>query len=396
MVDKPASENPNNPEAAPFAESLNEADIQAILDRRRQAQPSPLTPRPTLSPGFEAYVHSRKDYTGQAPNYQDPDQNQRPIGSPPSGQRPWPYPEGGTPSEQSAFPAPLPKPRLWQRQPYVAIAHILLSAGALTTAWLLGILIAQVLPGRFQQPPLQEQLLRKSGRLTSRLWHFPSLWDTPTTHSRIEAIPLPATGPISGPIELSPIERQPLIDELNAIETEVVTLDRRLTALENRLGSPPYQDVGIDSRIKTLRAAIDPPIRTDEAPAYEPVASEPRNRLLEVARLQISLPADALFAPGDAQLKQTALLEQVLDQLVNYPDATISVRSYSDDQASAKDSRDYTLAQAIALTNYLRRTLPTEHRWISVGLGQSQPVADNDDVINRQRNRRIEILVDIR
>ena len=99
---------------------------------------------------------------------------------------------------------------------------------------------------------------------------------------------------------------------------------------------------------------------------------------------------------GNSQLKEAELLEQVLDQLVNYPQATISVRSHSDDQASVANSQEYTLAQAIALTAYLRRTLPTKHRWISVGLGQSQPVTDNSDVIHRQRNRRIEILVDTR
>ena len=194
----------------------------------------------------------------------------------------------------------LGRQRVWERQPYSAIAHILLTSGVLTTAWLLGILVAQVLPGRFERPPFQESVLRKSSRLTHRLWHFPSLWDTPTTYSRIEAIPLPETGPISGPIELSPIERQPLVDELNAIETEVVTLERRLASLENRLGKSPYQGTGIDNRIGTLRSALDPPVRSEEETAepYEAIASEPNNTLLDVAKLSVVLPADALFAPG--------------------------------------------------------------------------------------------------
>lgn len=436
------------------AQMPDDEQIQAILERRRQAQAG-LAPRPTLSPGFDAYTHhptqrpdSRRDHIqsptraaippqvdkdvptaavsttptkprwgfgwlmpwrrAKAPaspepiSVPNPIPSYRPIGEPVAGE--WPYPANdsigdgelmGTPETD---PVRYPQQRqVWERWPYAAIAYSLLISGVLTTAWLLGILVAQVLPGNFERPPFQESILRKSSRLTSRLWHFSGLWDTPTTYSRIEAIPLPETGPVSAPIELPPIEKQPLVDELNAIETEVVTLERRLAALERRLGKSPYQGTGVDSRINTLRSAIDPPVRSAAAAAtYEPIPSKPGDRLLDVAELNITLPADALFAPGDSQLKEAELLEEVLDHLVNYPGATISIRSHSDNQASATDSQAYTLAQAIALTRYLKRTLPAEHRWIAVGLGQAQPLTDNDDVINRQRNRRIEILVDTR
>ncbi|MEM9152953.1 MAG: hypothetical protein AAGB19_21220, partial [Cyanobacteria bacterium P01_F01_bin.3] len=273
-----------------------------------------------------------------------------------------------------------PAPQLWERQPYALIAHLLIVSSAFTIAWLLGILVAQILPGRLSEPPLQESLLRKSSRVTRRLWHFSQLWHTPTTQVRIDAIPLPETGPILKPVELSPFERQPLIDELNAIDTEIVTLDRRLRSLEKQLGSAPYRGTGIENRIETMRAAIDPPMRSESAPnAYEPTAREPNEMLLEVAQLQITLPSDALFEPGEPDLKAAALLEGLLDQLVNYPEATISVRVHSDNQATAIASREYTLAQANTLARYLQRNLPTTHRWIPVGMGAAQPVDDNMD-----------------
>ncbi len=294
--------------------------------------------------------------------------------------------------------APAEKPRFWQKQPYGALAHLMAITGAVTAAWFLGILVAQLLPGRIAQPPLTEVLLRQSSRLATRLWHFPQLWQTPPHQFQIQAIPLPETGPLLAPVELPPIERQPLIDELNSIETEVITLDRRLKSLEKQFGYPPYQGADIDYRLKALRAAIEPPVRAEQVvePIYQPVPSDRTQTLLDVAALKITLPADAVFTPGASELKDTAILNQVLDQLVNYPQATIVIRSYSDDQTDVLASRTSTLAQANALSAYLQTALPTPYRWVTLGGGQAQPVASNEDAANRQRNRRIEILVDTR
>ena len=319
----------------------------------------------------------------------------------------WPYPEEGYgPSEEYGFgtepvePAPLKptplKPTLWERQPYRAIALTLTIGSSLTFAWIFGILVAQVLPGKFSNPPLQETTLRRSSRLISRLWHFRQLWQSPTAETRITAVPLPESGPVLGPLELSPIERQPLIDELNAIETDTLTLDRRLEALEKRMGRPPYQGAAIDNRINALRTAIDPPVRSQATPDYEPTPTDGNQTLLDVAKVKITLPADALFTPGDSTLQDTALMPQLLDQLVNYPDSTIIIRSYSDNQINSSDSRDYTLAQANALAGYLARSLPTTHRWVTLGGGPANALTDNSDAIAQQQNRRLEILVDTR
>lgn len=299
----------------------------------------------------------------------------------------------GPPSGYAAEPAPR---RFWQKQPYAAIAHLLAISGTLTAGWLFGILIAQVLPGNIQTPPLQESLLRKTSRLSSRLWHFNQLWQNPTVQVQIEAVPLPSTAPVVTPAALTPIERQPLIDELNSIETEILTLDRRIETLEQRLGSPPYEGADIDTRLNTLRDAIDPPVRPEIEPEYVPTPANPADRLLSVAQLRMTLPSDALFEPGQSSLKDDALLAQVLDQLVNYPESTVIVRSYSDNRADAIASRDYTLDQANAIATYLQSALPSAHRWVTIGNGQAQPVTTSSTPRDRQRNRRIEFLVDTR
>ncbi len=287
-------------------------------------------------------------------------------------------------------------PRIWQKQPYVAIAHFLAMSGTLVGSWLFGILIAQILPGTIETPPLQESLLRRTSRLSSQLWHFNQLWQTPTAEVRIEAVPIPSTAPVVKSIALTPIERQPLIDELNSIETEILTLDRRVQALEKRLGSPSYEGADVDTRINTLRNAIDPPVRPEIEPNYKPTPVDPAGTLLEVARLKITLPSDALFEPGQSSFRDDDLLIQVLDQLVNYPESTVLIRSYSDDRSDAIAARDYTLAQANVIATYLQSALPTAHRWVTIGSGQTQPVAPNETPVDRQRNRRIEILVDTR
>lgn len=287
-------------------------------------------------------------------------------------------------------------PVWWKQQPYYAIAHLFALSGTLVTAWLFGILIAQIFPGNLSRPPLQESVLRKSSRFAKHLWHFPQLWQSQTTEIRIEAIPIPNTGLVVRPIALPPLERQPLIDELNAIETEVLTIDRRIEILEKQLGRPPYEGADISHRINSLRGAIDPPVNKPVKADYQPEPIDPSDRLLEVAERKITLPADALFNPGQSQIKDADTLNAVLDQLVNYPGARVVVRSYSDNQAGAADSREYTLAQANALSQYLQKALPEEYRWVTVGGGNSQALSANETAPERQRNRRIEILIDTR
>jgi flagellar motor protein MotB len=370
----------------------------------RQSLGQPLTQAPADSPTKRRWFSWLWPST-RAPQIppqippQTPDLPPDYVGRPNSTYAESPYSEDALPTGPPILNVPAPdvrRPQFWEKQPYSAGLHLLALGGAATTAWFFGILIAQILPGNFTQPPLQETLLRRSSRVAAQLWYFPQLWRSPTAETRIEAIPLPQTGPVLTRLDLPPIERQPLIDELNAIETEILTLDRRLQTLEQQLGSPPYQGTGIDSRVNALRAAIDPPVRPAAAPKYEPTPQDPKDSLLAVVKLKITLPSDALFAPGQSDLKDSALLNQVLDQLVNYPNSTVLIRSYSDNQAPAKASRDYTLAQADVLSRYLAAALPGEYRWVMLGGGQSQPVASNDDMIERQRNRRIEILVDTR
>lgn len=293
-------------------------------------------------------------------------------------------------------PTAEPLPVWWRRQPYSAIAHILAVGGTITFAWFFGILIGQILPGSFTRPPLQESILRKSNRFITSLRHFPELWQGQTVETRIEAIPLPETGPVTKTISLSPIQRQPLIDELNAIETEILTLDRRIQILEKQLGRPPYEGADINLRVNSLRSAIDPPLREPTQSDYVPKQSDPRDHLLEVVERKIILPADALFTPGQSTLKDADILNPVLDQLVNYPGARVVIRSFSDNQTSRTESRKYTLAQANALSRQLQSSLPEKYHWVTVGGGETQAIESNQTAPGRQRNRRIEILIDSR
>ncbi len=345
-------------------------------------------PRPVLKRGLEDVGPAIAPFDPANPHSTE-------YASPPPG-------SGQAAIADSAPGSELPPPprRGLLRLPYSPLlerlAYVAAFGSTLMAAWLLGILVAQILPGSFERPPLQEAVLRKSSRLASRLWHFPQLWQSPTDEIRIEAIPLPETGPVLAPVELSPVERQPLIDELNSIETEIVTLERRLQTLEKLLGKPAYQGADINSRVSSLRVAIDPPVRPKVEADYAPIPSDPTETLLSVVNLKVTLPSDALFDPGQADLKDAALLHQVLDQLVNYPGATILIRSYSDNQSTTTDSRKYTLAQADALSDYLQAALPETYRWVILGSGQASPVASNEEATGRQRNRRIEILVDNR
>nr|MBX2863625.1 OmpA family protein [Leptolyngbyaceae cyanobacterium MAG.088] len=81
--------------------------------------------------------------------------------------------------------------------------------------------------------------------------------------------------------------------------------------------------------------------------------------------------------------------------LAQYKNATILIGSHTDDQLEPSQSRALAFQQANTLRSYLAGNLP-DHRWVTVGYGQSRPITDNSTPQFRQRNRRIEIAIDRR
>lgn len=318
-----------------------------------------------------------------------------------------------TASTLEAEPPPTPRRRWINRAGHVLLALGLLLAGV-PIAWLLGIGASRLVPAPTKRMPLQEIVLRRTNRVFTEIYRLPGRWrPAPPLETRIEPIPIP-TQPVepltTPPPALNSRERQIAEEEFAALQQEFETIRKRLYDLESKLGRA-QSTADVESRLANLEQRLIPD-QVDEPGAQsvsatavaedepQPEENTPQENhpLLETTELKITLPSDALFAPGEARLLATApeLLNSIFGDLRQYPKATILIGSHTDDQMEPSQSMGLAFQQANALRAYLAGNLPDENRWVTIGYGQSQPITDNSNPQFRQRNRRIEIAIDRR
>ena len=109
----------------------------------------------------------------------------------------------------------------------------------------------------------------------------------------------------------------------------------------------------------------------------------------------VNLPDGVTFDVGSATLKPEfrATLDKVAESLIQYPDSLVDVYGHTDSTGS--DAFNQTLSENRARTvlNYLvSRGVPAA-RVRSQGFGETLPVASNDTVEGRAKNRRVEIKI---
>lgn len=104
---------------------------------------------------------------------------------------------------------------------------------------------------------------------------------------------------------------------------------------------------------------------------------------------------DVLFDTGKAILNPGAA--RTLDQLVAFltqnPGRTIMIEGYTDALGSDASNQVLSERRAIAVKNALIDRGIAPNRVSARGLGESNPVASNDNAAGRQQNRRVEIII---
>ena len=112
--------------------------------------------------------------------------------------------------------------------------------------------------------------------------------------------------------------------------------------------------------------------------------------------LTINLASGLLFDSGQDQLKGggTAVLQRVGSVLKDFPDTQVQVAGYTDNALKKKypSNQELSGARADNAAQALRDGGVSSHL-SSVGHGDSNPVASNNTVVGRAKNRRVEIIV---
>ena len=109
---------------------------------------------------------------------------------------------------------------------------------------------------------------------------------------------------------------------------------------------------------------------------------------------------NVLFDSGKATLRRSAypVLDRVAQVLSEIPDQPVGVEGHTDNApikvSGWADNDALSLARAQAVADYLvsKRSIDS-NRVIAIGYGESRPIASNDTADDRQKNRRVEIII---
>lgn len=121
----------------------------------------------------------------------------------------------------------------------------------------------------------------------------------------------------------------------------------------------------------------------------------------EDGKITIKLPADILFKPGRVQLtkKGQAAIKALKDFFLQHPDQYINIKGYTDNTRPGKGSRlkdnwEISSLRAVNVLRYLMKIGLKPNRLTATGLGEMDPLVPNNSPRNRQRNRRVEFVLD--
>ena len=105
---------------------------------------------------------------------------------------------------------------------------------------------------------------------------------------------------------------------------------------------------------------------------------------------------DVLFATGRSEVKvgSTSNLNKLVAFLNKYPDRKVQIEGYTDNVGSDDSNQGLSQRRAESVKSYLVQQGISSSRLSAVGMGESQPVADNGSESGRQQNRRVVAVID--
>ena len=111
--------------------------------------------------------------------------------------------------------------------------------------------------------------------------------------------------------------------------------------------------------------------------------------------LLVRFESDVLFDVDSATIKPAGrnTLTQMAGVLSEFDKTAVIVQGHTDSTGSETHNQDLSERRAQAARNYLVGRGVDPQRVAALGFGESQPVAANDTATDRQRNRRVEVLL---
>lgn len=171
------------------------------------------------------------------------------------------------------------------------------------------------------------------------------------------------------------------------LETELQRLERQLNTTRDR--------AKLEARIKAIRQQLRVNLAKLPTASQLALSTQP---LINPDTLAGKFPSDVLFEDNQSFLltEGKPVLDKLVDELQNYPGATVVIGIHTDSVGEASNNRGLSFRQADAIANYLSSTLGKSYIWIPVGYGETFPLVNDENQTDLQFNRRIEIKVNPR
>ncbi len=175
------------------------------------------------------------------------------------------------------------------------------------------------------------------------------------------------------------------------MRTRVAALEEEIRDLDQRLGGVSQERVALvqrlaaEERIREQFAAIENIFARDEAR----VSREGNRMIIRLVGLTFQSGQDVV-RPAYRQL-----LEKVRQAAEVFPRSQITVEGHTDSYGGDESNLALSRRRADAVSAYLTTELNVPaFRLSSVGYGETQPIANNDTEQGRERNRRIDVIIE--
>ncbi|SFE74332.1 OmpA family protein [Alteribacillus iranensis] len=195
----------------------------------------------------------------------------------------------------------------------------------------------------------------------------------------------------SEPEEAAPVEEEiPESSEAEEIEEEPKENEEEQQENDEEESSTGTSSFEVSAPDVSAPNVSAPEVSAPEVSAPEVTVS------VEDDEITMEVPDHLLFDFDKSTLREDAvnLLEEISGELTEYEMADVKIHGHTDNQGAASYNKKLSEERAQAVKNFFLEQGDLEpFHFTTKGFGEEQPLVPNDNEENREKNRRVEILI---
>lgn len=211
---------------------------------------------------------------------------------------------------------------------------------------------------------------------------------SPTTSE--EAVPIPSPTTPTAPTP------QDLQNEIVGLQTQLESVNQQLKNIGDRTATLEQElDVQVASQDLSKRLqALQQRAESLPKPTPQITPLPPSEASVLPGDFKLTFSNELIFnEQGELSNEGKSLLENIVKNLSQYEGSSIRIAGYTDVGNTPGENREISYDRARTVERYLAGSLQGNYRWVSIGYGQTRPIATVENS-NNPGNRRLEIAVE--